>query len=82
VWSIVCYWGSSLNEFSYGDRVFFQNQYGEFWLGTNERDCFMLICEKPLQTMIEGFSYLSAEYCMYQAYEKNDWFYDQGELPF
>lgn len=42
----------------------------------------MLICEKPLQTMIEGFSYLSAEYCMYQAYEKNDWFYDQGELPF
>lgn len=42
----------------------------------------MLICEKPLQAMIEGFPYLSAEYRMYQAHEKNDWFYDQGKRPF
>lgn len=82
-WSVVCYWGSGLSHFTYGDTVFFQNQYGEFWLGTIERDCFMLICENPLKTVLEGFSYLSAEYDMYKAHEDNDdWFCDQGELPF
>ena len=43
----------------------------------------MLICENPLKTVLEGFSYLSAEYDMYKAHEDNDdWFCDQGELPF
>lgn len=82
-WVIVCYWGSSLNKFSFGDRVFFQNQYGEFWLGTIEPDYYMLICEKPLKTVLDGFSYLHAEHKMYQAHEDDDdWFCDQGELPF
>lgn len=80
-WAIVCYWGSTLDQYSIGDRVFFQNQYGEFWLGTIERDCFVLIYEKPLGTVIEGLSFLNAEYRMYQAHEEDDWF-SQGELPF
>lgn len=29
-WATVCYWGSALTEFHYGDRVFFQNQYREY----------------------------------------------------
>lgn len=80
-WATVCYWGSTLERYSIGDRVFFQNQYGEFWLGTIERDCFVLIYGKPLSTVIEGLSYLNAEYRMYQAHEEDDWF-SQGELPF
>lgn len=81
-WATVCYWGSSLTEFHYGDRVFFENQYGEFWLGTIERDCFVLICETPLRTVIDGLTYLNAEYRMSKAGEEDDWFCDQGELPF
>ena len=32
-WGTVCYWGSLLDEYRIGDRVFFQNQYGQYWLG-------------------------------------------------
>lgn len=43
-WATVCYWDYSLLAYSYGDRVFFQNQYGQYWLGMIERDCFVLMC--------------------------------------
>jgi hypothetical protein len=81
-WATVCYWGSALTEFHYGDRVFFQNQYREYWLGTIERDCFVLTCETPLRSVIDGLAYLSAEHRMNQSSEEDDWFCDQGELPF
>ena len=43
----------------------------------------MLICENPLKTVLEGFSYLSAEYDMYKAHEDNDdWFCDQENYRF
>lgn len=81
-WATVCYWGSELTEFHYGDRVFFQNQYREYWLGTIERDCFVLTCETPLRSVIDGLAYLSAEYRMHKSSDEDDWFCDQGELPF
>lgn len=80
-WATVCYWGYSLLAYSYGDRVFFQNQYGQYWLGMIERDCFVLMCETPLRNVIEGLSYLDAEYHMHQIHG-DDWFCSQGELPF
>lgn len=79
-WATVCYWGYPLQVYSYGDRIFFQNEYGQYWLGIIERDCFVLMCETPLRYVIEGLVYLSAEYRMIEAHD--DWFCDQGELPF
>ena len=42
-WVTVCYWGYGLDSFQLGDRVFFQNASGMYWLGTILRassDCF------------------------------------------
>lgn len=81
-WAKVCYWGYSLDEFSYGDRVFFQNQQGTYWLGTIERDCFVFILETPLSSVLESLHYLSTENAVYKQHEEDGWFSGQEELPF
>jgi len=70
-----------LQVYSYGDHIFFQNEYGQYWLGIIERDCFVLMCETPLRYVVEGLSYLNAEYRMCQTLD-DDWFCYQGGLPF
>ena len=67
--------------YSYGDRVFFQNQYGQYRLGYIDRDCFVLMYEMLLHYVVEGLSYLGAKYPMFQTLD-GDWFCDQGELLF
>ncbi len=81
-WATVCYWGSTLETFNYGDRVFFQNVKGEFWLGTIEHDAFIFVLEKPLVTVLEGLSYLTIDSQVQKMHDEDGWFYDQGELPF
>lgn len=80
-WSTVCYWGSSLDEFRIGDRAFFQNQYGQYWLGIIHTNCFVLLYGEPLDTVIEGLMNLDAERRIEQLHD-DDCFCDQGELPF
>lgn len=81
-WATVCYWGSVLEEYRIGDKVFFQNQYRQYWLGIIERNCFVLLYDEPLNTVIDGLTYLDAERRMHQIHDDGDWFCDQGELPF
>jgi len=81
-WATVCYWGSSLKEYNIGDRVFFQNEYRQYWLGIIERDCFVMLNEEPLDTVIDGLTYLNVEQRMQQLHDEENWFCDQGELPF
>ncbi len=55
VWFTVCYWGSALEQFKFGDRVIFEGSVGGvFWLGTVERDCFVLISETPFKTVLDA----------------------------
>ncbi|MFG0800798.1 hypothetical protein [Leclercia sp. GLN_9] len=81
-WGTVCYWGSVLEEYNIGDRVFFQNEYRQYWVGIIESHCFVLLYEEPLDTVIDGLTYLNAKRRMQQLHDEQDWFCDQGELPF
>jgi len=77
VWFTVCYRGSALEHFKFGDRVIFEGTVGGlFWLGTVERDCFVLISETPFNRVLDALSYLHAEH------RADDWFCEQEELPF
>lgn len=81
-WGTVCYWGSSFDEYRIGDRVFFQNQYGQYWLGQIQHDCFVLLYPELLDRVLDGLSYLKSVHRMHQMHDDEDWFGDQGELPF
>ncbi|MEG9744403.1 hypothetical protein [Enterobacter hormaechei] len=77
VWFTVCYRGSALEQFKFGDRVIFEGYVGwVFWLGTVQRDCFVLISETPFKDVLDAVSYLHAEQ------HGDDWFCGQEELPF
>jgi len=79
-WATVCYWGSSLEEYNLGDRVFFQNEHRQYWLGQIQSSLFVLLYPEPLSSVIDGLTYLDAERRMQQIHD--DWFCDQGDLPF
>lgn len=81
-WATVCYWGAVLKQYSYGDRLFFQNQYGTYWLGKVEHDSFMFIIETPLDSVLEGLRYLESEDHVKQLHDVDGWFCEQVELPF
>ncbi|HGX4276272.1 hypothetical protein [Escherichia coli] len=82
VWFTVCYRGSALEQFKFGDRVIFEGSLdGVFWLGTVERDCFVLISETPFKDVLDAVSYLHAEQRVYKQHD-DDWFCGQEELPF
>lgn len=81
-WATVCYWGSSLEEFRMGDKVFFQNEHRQYWLGQIQPDCFVLLYPEPLPRVLDGLTYLDSVQHMHQIHDDNDWFCDQGELPF
>jgi len=82
VWFTVCYRGSVLEQFKFGDRVIFEGSVsGVFWLGTVERDCFVLISETPFKEVLDALSYLHAEHTVIEQHA-DDWFCGQEELPF
>ncbi|MCU3851530.1 hypothetical protein N8W35_00205 [Enterobacter roggenkampii] len=82
VWFTVCYRGSALEQFKFGDRVIFEGSVGGmFWLGTVERDCFVLISETPFKEVLDAVSYLHAEQRVIEQHG-DDWFCGQEELPF
>ncbi|HCM9117551.1 TPA: hypothetical protein N5K87_000795 [Enterobacter asburiae] len=82
VWFTVCYRGSALEQFKFGDQVIFEGSVGGiFWLGTVERNCFVLISETPFKTVLDVVSYLHAEMRVIEQHG-NDWFCGQEELPF
>lgn len=74
--------GSSLEEYKIGDRMFFQNQYRQYWLGVIQWDCFVLLYPEPLSSILDGLTYLHAERHMQQIHPDDEWFCDQSELPF
>ncbi|HCM9229298.1 hypothetical protein [Enterobacter kobei] len=82
IWFTVCYRGSALEQFKFGDRVIFESTVGgAFWLGTVERDCFAMICEQPFETVLDALNYLHAERRVIEQHG-DDWFCGQEELPF
>ncbi|MBL5927766.1 hypothetical protein [Enterobacter asburiae] len=82
VWFTVCYWGSALDKFKLSDRVIFEGSVGGvFWLGTVERDCFVLISETPFKHVLDAVSYLHAEQRVIEQHG-DIWFCGQEELPF
>jgi hypothetical protein len=46
---------------------------GLFWLGTVERDCFVLISETPFKEVLDAVSYLHAEQRVIEQHG-DDWF--------
>lgn len=47
-----------------------------------QRDYLVLLYREPLDTVLDGLTYLDAERRMNQIHDDDDWFCDQGELPF
>lgn len=80
-WYLICFYGSSLNDVKIGDRFFFQNYRKEYWLGTIERDCFMLVSNLPFKQVQDGVSLIDSEDRMIREHASG-WFVEQGELPF
>jgi hypothetical protein len=82
VWFMVCYRGSVLEQLKFGDRVIFEGSVGGvFWLGTVERDCFVLISETPFNKVLDALVYLHAERRVVEQHA-DDWSCGQEELPF
>ncbi|WP_336104399.1 hypothetical protein [Klebsiella pneumoniae] len=77
----VCYYGSVLDKFAWGDRVFFQNGQGKYWFGTVQRDCFCLIMEYPITLVLEGLTYLVREDEIARLHE-DGWFVDKKNCRF
>ncbi|WP_312228986.1 hypothetical protein [Pseudescherichia sp.] len=78
----ICFHGSGLERVRIGDRVFFQNEAGMYWLGIIERDYFMFIGDGYFSTVLEGLGYDSDQERVKRLHEDEGWFCDQGELPF
>ncbi|MHA1025504.1 hypothetical protein [Enterobacter ludwigii] len=80
-WATVCYWGTALEQFNVGDCVFFQNEHRQYYLGVVKVHCFELLYLEPLSSVIDGLTYLNSVRRMHEVHN-DDWFCDQGELPF
>ena len=78
----VCYQGAVLEHVRIGEKVLFQNEAGKYWIGTIERDCFLFIEEEAFSTMLDALGYDGQVGRMKELAEQDDWFCDQGELPF
>jgi len=78
----VCYQGAVLEHVRVGEKIIFQNEASKYWLGTVERDCFMFIGEEAFSTVLDAQGYDSGVERMKELAEQDDWFCDQGELPF
>jgi len=74
VWFTVCYRGSTLEQFKFGDQVM-------FWIGTVQPNCFVLLSETPFKDVLDAVSYLHAEQRVIEQHD-DDWFCAQKELPF
>lgn len=81
VWYQICFYGSALTDVKIGNRVFFQNYRGTYWLGTIERDCFLLVSNVPFENVQDGVSLVESEERMIREHASG-WFVEQGELPF
>lgn len=78
----ICFYGSVLEHVRIGEKIIFQNEAGKYWLGTVERDCFMFIGEEAFSTVLDALGYDGQVERMKELAEQDDWFCDQGELPF
>ncbi|WP_044177713.1 hypothetical protein [Phytobacter massiliensis] len=78
----ICFYGSGLEHVRIGEKVLFQNQAGKYWIGIIERDCFMFIGEEAFSTVLDALGYDGQVERMKELAEQDDWFCDQGELPF
>jgi hypothetical protein len=65
--------GESIEEYNINDRVIFQNQYRQYWLGVIQRDSFVLLYPEPLSNVIDGLTYLNAVRRMHEVHDE-DWF--------
>ncbi|WP_312633508.1 hypothetical protein [Pseudescherichia sp.] len=81
-WYRVCYYGSVLEHVLIGEKVLFQNEAGMYWIGTIERNCFMFVGDGLFDSVLAAVGYDGDQERMKAAAVDDDWFCDQGELPF
>lgn len=81
-WYVVCYQGAVLEHVRIGEKVLFQNQAGKYWLGTIEKDAYMFVGDGLFDSVLDALGYDSGVERMKELAEQDDWFCDQGELPF
>jgi len=80
-WYRVCYQGAVLEHVRIGERVLFQSEVG-YWLGTIEKDAYMFIGDGLFDSVLAAVGYDSDQERMKAAAVDDDWFCDQGKLPF
>lgn len=78
----ICFYGSVLEHVRIGEKVLFQNEAGKYWIGTIEKDAYMFIGEEAFSTVLDALGYNSGVERMKELAIQDDWFCDQGELPF
>jgi len=78
----VCYQGAVLEHVRIGEKVLFQNQAGKYWLGTIEKDAYMFIGDGLFDSVLDALAYDGQVERMKALADQEDWFCDQGELPF
>ncbi len=81
-WYRVCYYGLVLEHVRIGEKVLFQNQAGKYWLGTIEKDAYMFVGDGLFDSVLDAVGYDGDQDRMKVAALEDDWFCDQGELPF
>ncbi|WP_312283211.1 hypothetical protein [Pseudescherichia sp.] len=78
----VCFHGAELQHVRIGEKVLFQNEMGMYWIGTIERDCYMFVGDGLFDSVLTAVGYDGDQERMIVAAVDDDWFCDQGELPF
>ncbi len=81
-WYRVCYYGSVLEHVRIGEKVLFQNEAGMYWIGTIEKDAYLFVGDGLFDSVLDALGYDSGVERMKELAEQDDWFCDQGELPF
>lgn len=81
-WYRVCYQGAVLEHVIIGEKVLFQNEAGKYWIGTIEKDAFLFVGDGLFDSVLAAVGYDGEQERMKAAAVDDDWFCDQGELPF
>lgn len=78
----ICYYGSALEHVRIGEKVLFQNQAGRYWLGTIANDAYIFVGDGLFDSVLDAVGFDGDEESMTAVTVEDDWFCDQGELPF
>lgn len=78
----ICFYGSVLEHVRIGEKVLFQNEAGMYWLGTIKKDVYMFVGDGLFDSVLTAVGYDGDQERMIVAAVDDDWFCDQGELPF